>query len=60
VNSGWVACAEPERPVDAYVLWHYEGCNACLLKAQMQQRLYPDGLGVDWLVNLMERNRGAA
>lgn len=42
----WYACSEPERPTDPYVVWHYDDCPACRIKAQvvlnkMQQDMAP-------------------
>lgn len=38
----WFACSAPEKPTDPYVIWHYNGCNACRLKAQAVARMHPD------------------
>lgn len=50
----WIACHELERPPDAYVVWHYDGCRACLAKARNQLRLFPSDLSVAWLISRME------
>lgn len=45
----WYACSEPERPTDAYVLWHYSGCVACRFKADALVRQYEDDPHVRWV-----------
>jgi hypothetical protein len=37
----WYACDEPERPTDPYVLWHYDDCEACLIKARAVSIMHP-------------------
>lgn len=51
--KSWYACAEPERPTDAAVLWHYEGCLACALKADALEWQYPDDPHVQWLRSMI-------
>ncbi len=50
----WVACQQPERPPDAFVVWHYEGCDRCRFKAEIQVRLFPDDPHVCWLLGVMD------
>jgi hypothetical protein len=45
----WFACEQPERPTNAAVMWHYEDCLGCDIKADMLSRLYPDDPHVAWL-----------
>jgi hypothetical protein len=47
----WLACGEPERPPDAYVVWHAYGqpCAPCRVKAEALRRQYPDDPHVHWL-----------
>lgn len=48
----WFACSEPERPTDAYVIWHYgdDGpCRGCQIKLAMVAHHHPDADGVAWL-----------
>lgn len=47
----WFACEQPERPPDAYVMWHY-GEECCHLKAEVQGRRFPDDPNVARLVSL--------
>lgn len=51
--SYWVACAEAERPPDAYVKWHYDGCDKCVLKAKGQLVRFPDSQPVRNLLAIM-------
>lgn len=54
VDGGlWLACAQPERPPDAFVVWHYEGCERCQFKALVQQARFPDDTHVTWLCRTM-------
>ena len=50
----WFACEEPERPTDASVRWHYEGCKACRIKADALEWHYPDDPHVQWLRGVMQ------
>lgn len=38
----WYACEEPERPTDAHVRWHYDGCRPCAVKADALRSQYPE------------------
>jgi hypothetical protein len=53
MNDVWLACSEPERPTDPWVIWHYEGCRACRIKAALLARLHPDDPHVAWLNDRM-------
>lgn len=50
----WFACEEPERPTDAWVMWHYHECVACQMKAEMMAVLYPDDTHIGWLNRVMQ------
>ena len=54
----WFACTEPERPTDAYVVWHYEGCIGCDIKTDMLVALHPDDPHVAWLRRTVQRVDG--
>lgn len=51
--SPWYACAEPERPTDPDVLWHYEDCTGCRVKAAALAMQHPDNSHVTWLNDLI-------
>jgi hypothetical protein len=60
MSKFWAACDEPERPPDAWVVWHYaaamptgEPCRGCAFKAQIQLRRFPDDPKVGWLVGMI-------
>lgn len=53
MSGSWWACAEPEKPTDMNVVWHYHDCLACRLKASVQQVLHPNDPHVAWLVRMM-------
>jgi hypothetical protein len=44
----WYACAEAERPTDAFVRWHL-GCSGCLIKAEALLAMHPADSHVRWL-----------
>lgn len=48
----WWACVHPERPPDAFVMWHYHDCKICGWKAAftIQQN---EGPAIDALARLM-------
>ena len=46
----WYACEQPERPTDPLVVWHYTDCQACRLKVELLDRLYPDDPHIKWLI----------
>lgn len=52
--SLWFACAEPERPTDAFVMWHYRGCRACSIKVDVLSAMYPADTHVAWLSAAVE------
>ncbi len=58
-SSLWYACSEPERPTDAFVLWHYAGggvdCTGCRVKADLLLRQYPEDTHVQWVVSMIGR-----
>lgn len=51
--GSWYACTEPERPTDAFVMWHYHDCMACRIKASALAWQYPDDPHVQWLDKIM-------
>jgi hypothetical protein len=52
-TSLWFACDALERPPDAFVVWHMEGCPACLAKARGQARRFPGDPRVEALLVAM-------
>lgn len=49
----WWACEHPERPTDALVVWHYDDCIPCAIKAEALARQHPDDASVRWLIERM-------
>lgn len=54
MSAQWYACEQPERPTDAFVVWHYGICRGCEFKADVLAHLHPDDPHVAWLVRMVE------
>lgn len=49
--DAWWRCSEPERPTDAFVRWHYDGCAACRIAGAALAQQHPTDPHVAWLVD---------
>ena len=39
MTERWVACSQPERPLDEWMMWHWEtDCAPCRMKAVAEVR----------------------
>lgn len=51
-TKAWYPCEHPERPNDAMMVWHYEGCHGCHTAAIATQRRHPGDTHVEWVVRI--------
>lgn len=52
-ESSWYACHEPNRPNDAFIVWHYVDCEGCRSRAAFMGIVWPDDPNVAWLNRTM-------
>lgn len=51
-TRAWLPCEHPERPNDAYMIWHVGGCHGCHVAALASMRRWPDDPHVRRVVTL--------
>lgn len=51
MTAVWWACESMEREPDAAVQWHYEGCDVCRFKADVQRIRFPEDETVQRVFN---------